>query len=323
MGARELRERAEAAAAAGDKPRYVSLTLRAAREGDPPAQLDLATWKLWGTNADRDPEAAYKLLVSAGAKGFAPAKTLRATLLGNGTGVARDWRAALAILREAAEKDPVAARRLKLLNAMALDEAGDPVGPPPVVNRLSGSPRVELAEALLTQEECDYVRDAAAPFLQPSMVIDPVSLQPVPHPDRKSDGMNFPPPVEDPVIHAINRRLAWISGTESVCGERLAVLRYGPANEYRPHFDILPGEANQRQATVLVYLNDNYLGGETRFVDTGLSVRGAKGDALHFRNLDEAGRPERLSKHAGTPVEKGVKWLASRWIRQRPVSQWE
>ena len=69
--------------------------------------------------------------------------------------------------------------------------------------------------------------------------------------------------------------------------------------------------------TALIYLNNDYEGGETAFVRTALKVRGRKGDALIFRNILEDRSVNPLSEHAGLPVIKGAKFLASRWIRER------
>jgi prolyl 4-hydroxylase len=81
--------------------------------------------------------------------------------------------------------------------------------------------------------------------------------------------------------------------------------------------DALPAEPNQRILTALVYLSDDYEGGETTFPHIGLSFRGRTGDALIFRNAGPDGRPDPLSLHAGLPVTKGIKYLASRWIRAK------
>jgi prolyl 4-hydroxylase len=67
-----------------------------------------------------------------------------------------------------------------------------------------------------------------------------------------------------------------------------------------------------------LYLNDAYEGGATRFEARGIDFRGNAGDALIFSNVDEAGAPDSAARHAGLPVSSGVKWLATRWIRQRP-----
>ena len=46
--------------------------------------------------------------------------------------------------------------------------------------------------------------------------------------------------IEDPVIHALNRRLAAVSGTAWDQGEPLQILRYSPGQQYRNHFDFFP-----------------------------------------------------------------------------------
>ena len=126
--------------------------------------------------------------------------------------------------------------------------------------------------------------------------------------------------IADPAIHALNRRLAAASGTGVEQGEPLQVLRYRPGQQYRPHFDAIPGLANQRVATALVYLNEDYEGGETCFVRSGLKVKGRRGDAIVFRNTTDEGRADPASEHAGLPVTAGVKLIASRWICAAPYT---
>ena len=135
--------------------------------------------------------------------------------------------------------------------------------------------------------------------------------------------MSFGPLAEDRVIQLINERLAQVTGTTAEQGEPLHVLRYLPGQEYRPHVDALPGVANQRHWTVLVYLNQGYGGGATRFDLAGVEFAGREGDALVFRNVDAAGASDPRTRHAGLPVTEGIKWLATRWIRARRYHPWE
>ena len=123
-------------------------------------------------------------------------------------------------------------------------------------------------------------------------------------------------------IRAINLRVAAVSGSTVDQGEALVVLRYTPGQEFRPHYDSLPNTRNQRAATVLLYLNDGFGGGETVFPAYGLSVRPKAGDAILFSNTLPDGSPDARANHAGLPVTHGVKWLATRWIRARPFSPW-
>jgi prolyl 4-hydroxylase len=235
-------------------------------------------------------------------------------LIGNGTGCPGDPGAARAMMETIRARDPQADRQLAMLERMAADEGGGAGA----LETISDDPDIRVARQALTHEECAYLIAMATPQLAPSFVIDPASGRRVPHPTRTSSGMNFGPTLEDLVVHRLNRRIGRLSGTEVEWGEPLHVLRYAPGEEYRPHFDALPGVANQRLCTVLVYLNEDYAGGETRFDALNITFRGSTGDALIFRNLDGDGRAHPKTRHAGLPVTGGVKWLATRWIRQRP-----
>ena len=173
--------------------------------------------------------------------------------------------------------------------------------------------------SLFNEAECDFLIDVAKPQLAPSRVVDPQTGQLVANPVRTSDAAGFPLMAESPAIHALCRRLASASGTQVNQGEPLQILRYRPGQEYRPHFDAIEGADNQRILTFLVYLNDDYRGGETRFESTGIEFKGRKGDGLLFRNANTEGQPDLRSQHTGLPVLKGEKFLASRWIRERSL----
>jgi prolyl 4-hydroxylase len=222
----------------------------------------------------------------------------------------------LTALERAAGWSEEARSQLALLNRMDIDRDG---GPRAVAAKspLSDRPRAWTVSGLLTQAECGWLVRQAEPYLQPSVVVDPTTGRMVPNPVRKSDGATFGVLQEDAVVSAINRRIACLTGTALDSGEPLQVLRYRPGDEYKAHFDALPPGGNQRIATVLVYLNDGYEGGETAFLRTGASFRGRKGDALLFLNVQADGAPDPMSLHAGLPVRRGEKLIATRWIRER------
>lgn len=106
--------------------------------------------------------------------------------------------------------------------------------------------------------------------------------------------------------------------------EHLVVLRYEPGQEYRPHRDYRPPssierdrpEAGNRMRTICAYLNTVEAGGQTEFPVAGLRVEPRPGRAVVFENLHPDGSPDPDSLHAGLPVERGEKWLATLWLRQ-------
>lgn len=289
---------------------------RAGENGDASAWVELALWYLQANGVARDLRLTRELYGRAAALGDPQARMIHLSLVANGTGGPSDWPEALRLLGAAARDDEAAAREVALIAAMDVDERGDPRRLP-ASRVLQQRPETRLFERLLTEAECGAIAAAALPGLAPAVVIDPTTGHAIPHPVRTSDNAAFPWIAETPFLHAINRRLAAASGTEVAAGEPLQVLRYRPGQQYRPHFDAIADTDNQRVLTMIGYLNAGYAGGETLFVATGLRVSGAVGDVLMFRNADADGQPDALSQHAGLPVTRGEKLIASRWIRQR------
>ena len=290
------------------------LLTRLAGSGDAGAMTMLGEMR-WSGGLDQDPVAARRLFEEADARGNATAQVYVTNLLASGIAGRRDWSAALARLDGEAGKHRERAAARDLLGRMKLDADGDPLSlPAPRI--IAERPDVRLVERLLTATECDYLRARAEPNFRPSTVYDP-SRKLVRDPIRTSDGATLAWLIEDPAVHALNRRLAAASGTSTDAGEALQILRYRPGQQYKLHLDFLRGSDNQRHVTVLVWLNHDYRGGETVFPRADIKVRGRKGDALIFVNALPDRRPDPLTEHAGLPVTAGEKYLASRWIHEK------
>ena len=252
-------------------------------------------------------EEARRLFGRSGAAG----KLKAAVICCNLTASTVDWEAGLGLLRQLAHYDSRCRRELELVEAMA-------PGPPPPGEVVSEAPHLTRFRHLFTTEECHYLVEAAGPMLAPSVVVDPATGRQRPDPQRVSDSAGFTLPLENPAVHALNRRIAAASGTHVAQGEPLQVLRYRPGGEYKPHFDAIPGFANQRILTMIVWLNEDYEGGETWFAKTGAKLKGRTGDALLFRNALPDGSRDPDAGHAGLPVRRGEKLIASRWLRAGP-----
>lgn len=314
--------RAEALARTGRGLEARALIEDAAFRGDGVALLMMAFWRLYGVNGPRDWVDMHRLLDRAIAGGHTPALTLKATLTANGTGVPADWAAAMRLLAKAAKRDAPAKAQLELLKAQdAVEDAGAGRALP-APQRLADSPDAVLFPGLVRPAECRWLIAAATPEIRPSTIVDPITGQSRADPMRRAGATNLGPERVDPVVQMLLQRLARASQTTLPQFEAMAVLRYQPGDEYRDHLDTLPGVENQRHTTVLTYLNDDYDGGATVFPESGLSVKGKRGDVLVFRNLNSAGRPDPATRHAGTPVTRGTKWLSSCWIRQRAYDSW-
>lgn len=298
---------------AGRNAEAILLVNQVVALGDPEAVFTLAEMKWRGGMVPQDPVQARDLYRRAGELGHARAAATFTNLLANGVAGERDWPLALRRLAKEARTDPRRREALKLLERMKIDEKGDPISRSER-QPLSDSPVVVLMPRLFSGAECDYLVKLAEPGYMPSTVYD-AQRRLVRDPIRTSDASTIHWQMEDPAVHALNRRLAAATGTTAEQGEALQILRYRPGQQYRSHFDFVQRSENQRSQTALVYLNHDYEGGETCFVKADLKVKGRKGDALLFVNALPDGNIDPMSQHAGLPVERGTKLLASRWIR--------
>jgi prolyl 4-hydroxylase len=292
----------------------VVLIERAAAAGDAEGNLILAHWHLYGSDRPRDVAAARACLERAAEKGSHDAVRVLANLTAAGIGCEPHWDKAVGMLRRIADFDPVAAEQLGLLSPMTGEQDVARVER----EILSSDPRIEVVKRLLSPQECAYLMRRGEPLLKPSLVDDPLTGRGKPDPIRTSHGAAFVPHDEDLVVQRIIKRLAFVTGTDVRQGEALYVMRYEPGQQYRMHHDALAGLKAQRSWTAIAYLNSGYEGGATDFPDLSISIRAGTGDVLIFQNIDAEGRPHPLMRHAGRPVTRGAKWIATRWIRTAP-----
>ncbi|HEX7816777.1 2OG-Fe(II) oxygenase [Dyella sp.] len=183
------------------------------------------------------------------------------------------------------------------------------------------SPTLRVLEGLLTPSECDDLIEAARPRLNRAMTVDKDGRQQV-DAARTSQGMFFALG-ETPMIAALEERLARLLDMPVEFGEGLQVLHYLPGQEYEPHHDwfdpsqpgysAITARGGQRVASVVMYLNTPEEGGGTGFPAIGLTVTAMRGSAVYFAY--ETG--EQASLHAGLPVVRGEKWIATKWLRER------
>lgn len=192
---------------------------------------------------------------------------------------------------------------------------------------LHNDPLVQIADAFLSREECRLVQMLGGPHLAPSITADPQGRL-IKSALRTSHDALLTPDREDFWLRMIQRRMVAAAGLSLAQAEEMVLLRYQPGQEYRAHRDYLPpnlieplveGGSGQRQATAIVYLNEDMRGGATAFPLLGLRVEPRMGRLLLFRNLDAQGEPDPRTLHAGEAVESGSKWICTLWIRQGRV----
>jgi prolyl 4-hydroxylase len=308
----------------GDEP-LPELRARA-EAGDLRAQLDLGRRQMSGEgSADEGAER----IAAAFEAGLAEAGTTMAALEAMGAGRPQDWPKAFGWLDRAAAAGSSSARsQLAVLRRGSGDPDIAVLTAPPPKRPVSERPRIRVFEGFASAEECDWLIALAKDRLDPALVWDPATGEGRPDPNRTNRALELRLGQMDVVIQVIRARIAAASNLPLPVFEPAQIMRYQVGEEFRPHHDFLdPAEGGhgpqlarfgQRIATFLIYLNDDFEGGETVFPKAGFSYRGRRGDALLFANVDAATRaPDPLTLHAGLPPTRGEKWIFSQWIRDR------
>jgi prolyl 4-hydroxylase len=131
----------------------------------------------------------------------------------------------------------------------------------------------------------------------------------------------------DPLVARIAARIDALLGVRPAIGEPVQGQRYQPGQQFKPHNDwfyatesywpLEEARGGQRSWTAMAYLNYVAAGGATAFTLLGLEIVPKPGVLLLWNNALPDGRPNESTLHAGLPVERGTKYVITRWYRTR------
>jgi prolyl 4-hydroxylase len=312
----------------------------ASRQGDLAAMCELGHRVLVGDRAPKAPQHALSLLLEAAKRGEPRAMTRMAALMAGGAYVKQDWAGALQLLGQAAAGGDVSARgqlaSLQPENAAPADwsamAARVPLGDwlrPAVVVPLHE--KVHRVPDLVPPAVCNWLIGRAHGRLQPALVYDSVSKSNEVHKMRTNTMATFDYATYDVVQFLVQARMSLSCGYPMQHFETPMVLHYNVGEQITPHFDFIDAQAadyaqqisemGQRMITFLLYLNNDYEGGETTFPELGIVHRGVAGDGLYFINAHPDLSPDRRMLHTGSPPTAGEKWIVTQFIvskRLRP-----
>lgn len=273
------------------------------------AAMVLSHNRLYGVGCKPDRRAAFNAVRLAARLGHADGRRAYVYMTAAGIGTKANHGAAMAMLRDLAKEDRFAAVQLALLEQIEREKP--PIDVAPTI--IASDPYIALYPSFFSSIECKYLAMVAAPWLEAGRVAEHGGIQV--ELIRDADASAISHLTEDMITQRINARIAAATDTEIGWGEPLNVLRYQPGQQYRPHHDGRGPGGVTRTMTALIWLNEQFEGGETDFPVLGKRVRGGVGDMLVFRNVLPDGSQDDRLLHAGLPVTDGVKWMASRWIR--------
>jgi prolyl 4-hydroxylase len=193
----------------------------------------------------------------------------------------------------------------------------------------SSEPRIAVVRRFVSAQLCDWLVQLGRPHLRRAEIFNREQAGLREDDSRTNSAAELGLQRADMVLAFVRARIATLVELpiSALDADACQILHYAVGQEFAPHYDFLdvsfPGLASdvasrgQRAVTFLIYLNDDYEGGETAFPVLGRGFKGSKGDALIFWNVDENGAPDRRTLHTGTAPTRGEKWLFSQWIRVR------
>jgi prolyl 4-hydroxylase len=181
----------------------------------------------------------------------------------------------------------------------------------------------------ISDEVCNWLIERSRPRLAPARVYDSSAGAETVHGTRSNRAANFNLIEADLVQIATQARIAAACGVPLHNLEPLSVLHYNPGEKFERHFDFVTptsphyvselARLGQRRMTFLIYLNDDYAGGETDFPRLSVRHRGRRRAGLCFANTHPDGSPDERTLHAGLPPVEGEKWIVSQFVRDRRV----
>lgn len=311
---------------------------RASERGDLSAMTELAHRLLVGNGVPKLPQQALALLIAAARSGEPRAISRCAALTAGGAFVRQGWDGALQLLAQAAAAgDASAQAQLRVLQPegaacadWATMAARVPLAAwlgPATIEALHE--KVYRVPGLVPPAVCDWLIERARPGLGPALVYDSVDHSVMVHQMRTNTMAVFDYAALDVVQFLVQARMAATCGYPMQHFELPSILHYAVGEQIRPHFDFIDARApdyeqqialmGQRMITFLLYLNDDFEGGETTFPELGIVHRGRRGDGLFFINAHEDLKPDRRMLHTGSPPTAGEKWVVTQFIASKAL----
>jgi prolyl 4-hydroxylase len=184
------------------------------------------------------------------------------------------------------------------------------------------SERLELytAERFLEPAECEALIEIIQQRLRPSTISHDGSADNSYRTSRTCDLVGG-----EEVVRILDDRICGAMSLDPSTAEPSQGQYYEIGQEFKPHTDYFEHyelerhstpTLGQRTWTFMIYLNDVEAGGETTFVNAGLSIPPKQGMAVIWNNLRADGSGNYETLHHGTPVRAGYKAIITKWFRQ-------
>lgn len=186
------------------------------------------------------------------------------------------------------------------------------------------SPRIELFTLpdFVPPDLCERLRALIDANRRPSTIADSDGD----HYFRTSETCDLA--IDDPAVMELEKLLFQVNGIDPAHGEPVQGQRYEVGQEFKAHTDYFEPNgadfatycsvAGQRTWTFMVYLNDVEAGGATRFKVIDKMFKPEQGRLVCWNNRRPDGSCNAATLHHAMKVRKGLKYVITKWYRERP-----
>jgi prolyl 4-hydroxylase len=335
--------------ALGEHDEAINELARGTRAGDLQCTRALGLRLLTGDRAPLLPTEGLQFLDDVCSQGIGEAAARAAGLLALGINVAPNWPLALEWLCKSAQAgwEPAQRQLLALCDDRSLAQrmaTGARVSWPTVKTAVdlaswrraspadikNQDPRISTFKGLLRPEICQFLISLTHGKLEPAKVYDPVNREDIVAAHRNNTIATFGIDSVELCHVLLQGRMSAACGIPERHMEAPSVLHYFPGEQIADHFDFVDPKSTpdyageiarngQRIITFIVYLNDDYVGGETDFPTLNVVNKGQTGEGIYFVNALADLSPDLRMLHAGRPTTQGEKWVVTQFIRSRPT----
>jgi prolyl 4-hydroxylase len=198
------------------------------------------------------------------------------------------------------------------------------------IHPLNINPLVAGMSNFIDADQAQEIIEFGSSGLAPSTVWDEAADDFVINKSVRSADTCLIVPAHCKAVAAAQNKLSEILALPAENCENPYLLRYEAGQEYKAHCDgVVPNTKEsirslhtdgQRFFTGLLYLNEDFEGGNTTFPTLGLSIRPVTGRLLIWSNaMLGSSSVDPRSVHVGQPVTSGVKFALTFWFRQQPI----
>jgi prolyl 4-hydroxylase len=185
-------------------------------------------------------------------------------------------------------------------------------------------PELKIIENFISEDDCNYYINTYKDNLQRSTMMFYKNNQRTTYINENRTSTSYYIPRNEVVSSSLQSKVADLLQVDINRTDDVQLSRYEKGQQFKPHHDFIANATNQREYTVIIYLNNlnETDGGKTEFPLCNISITPKIGRLIWFKNCYPDGHRMMRSLHAGGEIlTDAVKYILTIFVRQRPFER--